>query len=137
MGESYIAKQLDRFLIVDPLVKTIHRIRQWVGGFGDSDQNLILLEIAHGGEKPSSPFKFNGDWLNREDFINLIKDLWIPFDLAIHKSTAIHFLENLSKVKQAAKKWAHEKKVRDKQELKGLETTLEVALKDPLKAFST
>jgi exonuclease III len=56
-----LAKRLDHFLIVDPLLESVDRIREWLGGFGDSDHNPIVLEIAHGGDKPSSPFKFNGD----------------------------------------------------------------------------
>ena len=51
-GEDFVAKRLDRFLIADPLLESIDRIRQWVGGFGDSYHNLIILEISHGGEKP-------------------------------------------------------------------------------------
>lgn len=136
-GESHIAKRLDRFLIADSLMESIRRICQWVGGFGDSDHNPILLEIAHSGEKPSSPFKFNGDWLNREDFVNLIKGLWITYNPTAHRSAAIHFVENLSRAKQARKKWAHEKNIKDEQELKDLKTILEATLRDPIKAFST
>ena len=46
-------------------------------------------------------------------------------------------MENISRAKQVAEKWAHEKKVRDEQELKDLEMALEVALRDPIKDFST
>ena len=45
-GESHITKRLDRFLIVDTLMESIDRIHQWVGGFGDSDHNLILLPMV-------------------------------------------------------------------------------------------
>lgn len=113
MGESYVNKRMDQFLIADSLLESIDRICQWIGGFDNSNHNLILLEITHGGEKASNPFKFNGDWLNQEDFFNLIKNLWIPYDPTEHRSTTIHFVENFSRAKQAAKKWAHEKKVRD------------------------
>jgi hypothetical protein len=136
-GESYIAKRLDRFLIADPLTESVDRIRQWVGGFGDFDHNQILLEIAHGGDKPPPPFKFNRDWLNMEEFKNLIKSLWIPYNPEIHRSAAIHFVENLGRAKQATKKWAHEKKVRDEQELKDIELALEEMMSDPMKDFSS
>ena len=102
-SEGYVAKRLDRFLIADSLLETTDRIRQWVGGFGDSDHNSIILEIAHGGENPSTPFKFNGDWLKQLDFVNLIKDLWIPFDLAIHMTTTIHFVDNLNRANKRQK----------------------------------
>lgn len=103
MGEDFVAKRLDRFLITDPLLELVDRIRQWVGGLGDLDHNLIILEIAHGGEKPLIPFKFNGDWLKQPDFINLIKDLWIPFDLTVHTITTIHFVDNLNRANKQQK----------------------------------
>ena len=46
-------------------------------------------------------------------------------------------MENLCRAKQATKKWAHEKKIKDEQELKSIESALEESLRDPLKAFST
>ena len=59
-GDDYVAKCLDRFLISDPPLESVDRIRQWVGGFGDSYHNPVLLEIDSGADKPLSPFKFNG-----------------------------------------------------------------------------
>lgn len=61
---SHIAKRLDISMIVHDVVESVDMIHQWVGGFGDFDHNPILLEIAHGGGKPTTPFKFNRDWLN-------------------------------------------------------------------------
>lgn len=95
------------------------------------------MGIAHGGDKPPSPFKFNQDWLNLEEFKNLIKSLWIPYNPETHRSIAIHFVENLGRTKQATKKWAHEKKVKDEQELKDIELVLEEKMSDPVKAFSS
>ena len=54
----------------------------------------------------------------------------------MHRPATIHFVENLCKVKQATKKWAHEKKVKDEQELKDIELALEESMRDPLKGFS-
>ena len=111
--DRYIAKRLDRFLVADHLVKSMEKIRQWVENYGDSDHNLILLEIENGGDKPPSPFKFNRDWLNLEDFKKLIKDLWISYNLECHRFAAIPFVENLGRIKQATKKWAHDKRIND------------------------
>ena len=49
--------------------------------------------------------------MNREDFVNLIKGLWIPYNPTEHRSTTIHFVENLRRAMQAGEKWAHEKKI--------------------------
>lgn len=107
------------------------------GGFGDSDHNPIVLEFAHGGDKPSSPFKFNEDWLKQPDFVKLIKDLWIPYGPTVHTTAAIQFVAYLNRATQAAKKWAHEKKLQDDLELKELEAAIETSLNDPTIAFST
>ena len=72
-----------------------------------------------------------------EEFKELIKSLWIPYNPEIHRSAAIHFVENLGRIKQATKKWAHEKRIKDEQELKNIELVLEEKMSDPVKAFSS
>lgn len=94
-----MAKRLDRFLVTDPLLETANWIRQWVGNFGDSDHNLILLQIAKGGEKPPSPFKFNKDWLKQSDFVELIIELWVPFDPGTRILAPIQFVTNIHRAK--------------------------------------
>ena len=79
-GDIYIAKRLDRFLVANQLVDSVEKIRQWVENCGDSNHNPILMEIANKGDKPPTPFKFNRVWLNLEEFKNLIKSLWIPYN---------------------------------------------------------
>ena len=49
----------------------------------------------------------------------------------------IHFVENLGRTKQATKKWAHEKRIKDEQELKDIELALEEKMSDPVKGFSS
>ena len=51
-----------------------------VWGLVESDHFPIYLEIAKVGKKPPNPFKFNPDWLEKDDFIILIKDHWVPYD---------------------------------------------------------
>lgn len=137
VGVRYIPKHLDRFLVADPLVNSMENIRQWVKNYGDSDHNLVMLEFAIGGVKPLSPFKFNRDWLNLEDFKKLVKELWIPHILGRHRSTAIHFVENLGRIEQATKKWAHAKRVNDDRELSFIERELGGKMNDPVKDFSS
>jgi hypothetical protein len=52
-------------------------------------------------------------------------------------TTTIHFVANLNRAKQAVKKWAHEKKLRDDLELKELEAAIETSLNDPASALLT
>ena len=47
----------------------------------------------------------------RLDFVNLLRDQWVPFDMESRQSTAIQFVSNL-KVKQVVVKWAHEKRIK-------------------------
>ena len=94
-----------------------------------------MLEFIIGGMKPPSPFKFNRDWLNLEDFKKFVKDLWIPHIPRRHRSTVIHFVENLGRIKQATKKWAHAKRVNDDRELSFIERELGGKMNDPVKSF--
>jgi hypothetical protein len=72
-----------------------------------------------------------------EDFKKLIKDLWIAYNPECHRSTMIHFVENLGRIKQATKKWAHDKRVKDDLELKNIEMEVGEKMNDPVNAFSS
>ena len=72
-----------------------------------------------------------------EDFKKLIKNLWINYNPESHRSVTIHFVENLGRIKQETKKWAHDKRIKDEQELKNIELALEEKMSDPVKAFSS
>jgi hypothetical protein len=50
--------------------------------------------------------------------------LWIPIEPDLHNHAVVLFLENLKRIKQATISWAHEKKVKEEQELKHIEQTL-------------
>jgi hypothetical protein len=32
------------------------------------------------GNNPSISFKFNPSWLDEKDFVNMVKENWMPFD---------------------------------------------------------
>jgi hypothetical protein len=76
MGEDYITKMLDHFLISGNLVETPIIFKQWVGLRGESNHHPIFLEVAGDSRKPASPFKFNSAWLKEEEFLNLLKELY-------------------------------------------------------------
>lgn len=104
---------------------------------GDSDHSPIMLELANGGGKPPSPFKFNRDWLTLEDFRKLVKDLWTPYSPVRHGAVAIHFVWNLGRIKQATKRWAFTKRENDARDLAIIEKELGNMMRDPVSAFSS
>jgi hypothetical protein len=61
------------------------RIKQWVGSRGDSNNFSIFLEAVVGGENPPSSFK-------HEDYINIVKDEWVPFDRESREYITIQFM---------------------------------------------
>jgi hypothetical protein len=64
---------------------------------GDSYHNPVILEIAPAQEKPANPFKMNPEWMKEEDFINNIKEVWVPYDGNLREFTPIKFHQNLKK----------------------------------------
>jgi hypothetical protein len=93
LGEDHIAKRIDCFLISTYLVESPLLFRQWVGSGGESDHYPIFLEVAGNTRKPTSPFKFNSAWLKEEEFINLVKEIWIP--LTKKNGQLTQFAQNL------------------------------------------
>ena len=76
VGCENICKRLDRLLIsIDLLDSNLH-FRQWVGCGGDSNHQRVLLQVLNDDIKPRSPFKFNANWLENDDFVSLLKDSW-------------------------------------------------------------
>jgi hypothetical protein len=114
MGEDYIAKRLDRFLILGNLVESPLIFRQWVGSRGESNHHPIFLEVVGGSRKSMSPFKFNSAWLKEEEFLNLVKELWNP--IIQEEWAMVQFSQNLF-LKKATIDWARKKKQLDEHEL--------------------
>jgi hypothetical protein len=80
VGEEYIAKILDWFLIVGKMIESPLLCKQWIGCGGESDHHPIFLEVAGRSQKPVIPFKFNSTWIKDEDFISLVNHTWVPID---------------------------------------------------------
>jgi hypothetical protein len=72
------------------------------------------MEVAVGGEKHSSPFKFNSQWMENEGFVNLVKSLWVPFNGDSKESAPLQIESNLKRIKQETVKWAYEKRLKMK-----------------------
>ena len=50
-----------------------------MGCGGDSDHNLVFLQVLNKGLKVRSPFKFNAQWLMNEDLVTLLQDSWVVY----------------------------------------------------------
>eukprot|EP01018_Ginkgo_biloba_P034237 Gb_24170 [translate_table: standard] len=103
VGEERMTKRIDRFLMSESIL----------------DEQFCIKQ------KPPSPFKFNSNWLEQADFVNLIFEQWVPFDETLRESAALQFEANRKKVKQASIKWAHRKKIKDEKDLATVEVDLE------------
>ena len=102
---------------------------QWVGCGGISDHCPIFLELKGRTTKPPSPFKFHLGWLLDESYLKLITTLWVPYNVRVHGHAAVHFMENLKKIKGATKDWAKEKRARDEKEFLDVEYHLQSLMK--------
>lgn len=78
MGESTVAKKLDRLLIREEMANKIPFFRHWVGTGGDSDHLPLMLELKGYSRKHGSPFKFNSTWLKEALFNSLVKITRMP-----------------------------------------------------------
>jgi len=136
-GENRVAKRLDRFLIGERFLDSLHFVRQWIESGGVSDHNPIMLELKSGGSKPSSPFKFNSAWLKCDDYIALVSSSWAPYRQEEHGHAAIHFMKNLIKIKAVTKEWAKKKRESEDQELRSIEANLGEYLMDVDGGFAT
>jgi hypothetical protein len=110
LGEDYIAKRLDRFLISSSLVEEPLLFRQWTGSGGESDHFPIFLELAGASRKPTSPFKFNSAWLKEESFLNLVKEVWTPIGSQKGK---LPILQEFKRTKNSYKSLGKKKKAAD------------------------
>jgi hypothetical protein len=123
IGEDYIAKRLDHFLISENLVESPLLFRQWVGSGGESDHHPIFLEVAGRSKKPAIPFKFNSSWLKEEEFLALVKEIWTP--ITPGRLAVVQFARNLKNLKKDTVEWARKKKQQDEHELINIEASLQ------------
>eukprot|EP01018_Ginkgo_biloba_P032904 Gb_28853 [translate_table: standard] len=92
---------------------------------GESDHFAVFLVLTEVGKRPRSPFKFNPRWLAEDDFVQLVKGLWLPFDYTLMESASIQFESNLKTIKLASIGWVHAKKIKDEKDLVEVEKHLE------------
>jgi hypothetical protein len=61
--------------------------------------NLIthqyFWEMASPRQKPHSPFKFNPNWLMKEEYVKMVKEVWSSFNETARGTIALHLKGNL------------------------------------------
>jgi len=135
VGDSALARSLDRFLIKVPLLHHLNRYRQWVGSGGISNHSPIYLEILGLEAIPKSPYKFNHVWLHEPRYIKMVTDYWKENPILSHRSLAEGFYHNLSQLKHLSISWAIEEKQKDDQSLPLIESELSALMDDNNKGF--
>lgn len=116
-----MAKRIDRFLVSESLAMSHDIIKQWVSGGGNSDHIPIVFELYGGGAKPPNPFKFNHCWLTEAKFQYLVKRVWRSLGTPPQGQAVRLFNENIKCLNQTTLSWAHDKRMREHQELRELE----------------
>eukprot|EP01018_Ginkgo_biloba_P039380 Gb_12932 [translate_table: standard] len=135
LGDERITKRLDRFLVSESLLEDTLRLKQWVGSRGESDHFPVLLVLTEVGKRPPSRFKFNHGWLAEDDFVQLVKGLWLPFDCTLVESASIQFESKLKRIKLNSINWAHAKKIKDEKDLVEVEKSLEELYESEAEGF--
>ena len=72
----------------------------------------------------TSAFKLCVTWLKNEEVLQLIQSNWIPYQEGNGTRAAIHFSQNLLKIKKLLKDWAANKKLQDDQQIIQIEKDL-------------
>ena len=73
-GDQAVSKRLDRFLVSDSLIGSDLILKATVETKGISDHFPIVLTIENPEFKPPVPFKFKPQWLEEEEYRNLIQE---------------------------------------------------------------
>ena len=96
----------------------------WVGYGGDSDNQLVFLQLSNKDVRPRSPFKFNANWLMNEDFVSLLKSSWNVYVDNLEVSPASHFAVNLKIIKDVSISWSVKKNAQEFKDLVEIELSL-------------
>ena len=104
-------------LDIEYLLEEDFMFKQWVDAGEDSDHLPICLEIRKQPRKSASPFKLCSAWLKNDEVVQLILSNWTPYQEGNGSRVAIHFSQNLLKIKKILKEWAVNKKIQDDQEI--------------------
>lgn len=59
-----------------------------------------MLELELVDPRPGTPFKFNPGWLADDEFIQLVKDTWLHYDLSKESLASEQFMVALKSIKK-------------------------------------
>jgi hypothetical protein len=83
-----------------------------------------MLELRDRRRRVSSPFKFFEGWISDPSYQELIRGLWSSIDDGNQVLATAQFVGNIKRLKQATMSWDREKKLKDDQDLRDIESTL-------------
>jgi len=75
-GQGVVARRLDRILISEDLLTDIGLYRSWVEFPCISYHVPVILQLELPPAYKISPYKFNAQWLNDKDFVDLVFKIW-------------------------------------------------------------
>ena len=88
---------------------------------GDSDHFPIVLTIKTPEVKPPAPFKLKPQWLEEEEYRDLILGAWEPLQETQNHSLMQQFADNLARAKKISKEWDEKFRRRQQEELSQIE----------------
>ena len=88
---------------------------------GNSYHCPIVLQIKTPEVKPPAPFKLKPQWLEEEEYRDLILGAWEPLQETQNHSLMQQFADNLARAKKISKEWDEKFRRRQQQELSQIE----------------
>ena len=127
VGEDWVGKKLDCFLLGEELAEKLSIFRHWVGEGGLLDHFPILLEAKGALKKLGSPFKFSSSWLSDDSFISLFHSTWRRDGSGVGEclSRSKAFMNNLKRLKVATKEWVIQKSLKENEEMRAINAKLD------------
>jgi len=106
--QDAIARRLDRVLVSKALLSVAGNYGSWVESSFVSDHAPICFQMEQLPAYKCSPFKFNADWLNESEFVDIIHNNWND-PLFLHEDNKqMRLLLKLQVIKKLTKIWYKE-----------------------------
>jgi hypothetical protein len=104
-----IARRLDRVTVVEELLTDVGIYRTWVEFPFFSDRAPICLQLDLKPDFKNYPFRFNADWLEETDFVDLVTKVWNDPGFVSEGSAQRRIIWKLHTLKLQSKIWYKEK----------------------------